>query len=97
MNQAKKQTLQRILEALIPYWDLAEWFLIIIEQSNDEELENQILSMIYKWVKSITSEKDRIKIKKKINETQKENDFANQKDQEEADKILNDFINNIEN
>jgi hypothetical protein len=28
---------------------------------------------------------------------QKKNDFANQKDQEEADKILNDFINNIEN
>ena len=53
--------------------------------------------MIYKWIKSITSQKDRAKIKKKINEIQKKNDFENQKDQEEADKILDEFINNINN
>ena len=93
----QKESLKTILKALIPYWNLAEWFLTIVEQTNDKELENQILSMIYKWVKSITSEKDRTKIKNKINEMQKKNDFENQKDQEEADKILDDFINNIEN
>lgn len=93
----KKESLKTILTALIPYWNLAEWFLTIVKETDDEELENQILSMIYKWIKSITSQKDRAKIKKKINEIQKKNDFENQKDQEEADKILDEFINNINN
>ena len=67
----QKESLKKILKALIPYWNLAEWFLTIIDETNDKELEKQILSMIYKWVKSITSEKDRIKIKKKLTNVKK--------------------------
>lgn len=98
MNKKRPQTesLKTILTALIPYWNLAEWFLAIIEETDDEELEKQILSMIYKWVKSITSDKDRMKIKKMINQMQKKCDSESKKDQEEADKILDDFINNME-
>ena len=98
MNKKRPQTesLKTILTALIPYWNLAEWFLAIVEGTDDEELEKQILSMIYKWVKSITSNKDRMEIKKMINQMQKKYDFESKKDQEEADKILDDFINNME-
>lgn len=94
-KRPQKESLKTILTALIPYRNLAEWFLTIINETDDKELENEILSMINKWVKSITSERDRAKIKNKINEIQKKNDFENQKDKEEADKILDDFISNI--
>ena len=95
-KRPQKESLKIILTALIPYRNLAEWFLTIIKQTDDEELENQILSMISKWIKSINSKKDRLKIKKKIKEIQNKSDYENKKDKEEADKILNDFINDIE-
>jgi hypothetical protein len=37
-----------------------------------------------------------MEIKKMINQMQKKYDFESKKDQEEADKILDDFINNME-
>ncbi len=92
----RKESLKNILTALIPYRNLAEWFLTIIEESNDKQLENQILSIIYKWVKSIKSEKDRIAIKNKFKELQNKNNYEDEKDKKEADKIMNDFINNLE-
>ena len=55
-----------ILQALVPYRDLAEWFLEIIKTTDNEEFENNLISIIYQQVKSIKS-KDEIKnIKKNI-------------------------------
>lgn len=93
---SQKKSLETILIALIPYRNLAEWFLTIMKESEDEELENQILQMINKWIKSIKSEHDRMKIKKKIKELEKKNSYENEKDKKEAEFILNNFINNIE-
>ena len=95
MDSAKKQALQRILEALIPYWDLAEWFLLLLKESKEESLYDEILNMVYKWVKSIKSIKERDKIRKKIIELHNKYDYEEKKDEEIAEKILNEFIDQI--
>lgn len=91
-----KSSIKTILTALVPYRNLAEAFLTIIEKTNDKELENQILLSISQWIKSIKSNRDRAKIKNKIKELQKKSNYETEKDREEADQILNDFINNME-
>ena len=94
-KRPQKESLKAILTALIPYRNLAELFFTIIKETEDEELEKEILSIITKWVKSINSQQERTKIKKKIKEIQNKSEYENEKDKKEADKILNDFINNI--
>ena len=37
-----KDALIIILKTLIPYWDLAEWFLEIVQNTEDEDLNNKI-------------------------------------------------------
>lgn len=91
-----KSSIKTILTALVPYRNLAEAFLTILEETNDEEFENQILLSINQWIKKIKSNRDRAKIKNKIKELQKKSNYENKKDKEEADQILSDFINNME-
>ena len=90
-----KKLLITILKALNPYRDLAEWFLVIVENIDDENIINGILTEIQNWIKFIKSKKEREKIKKEIKETYKKNDEKAEEDKEKADKFLNDFINNI--
>lgn len=90
-----KKLLINVLKALNPYRDIAEWFLVIVEYIDDENIINDILAEIQNWIKYIKSKKKREKIKKEIKETYEKNDERAKQDRENADKILNNFINNI--
>jgi small-conductance mechanosensitive channel len=90
-----KELLIKILKAINPYRNLAEWFLTIVENSNDENLINTILIEIQNWIKSIKSQRNREKIEKEIKEIYEENNIKTKEDKENADKFLDNFIKNI--
>ena len=48
MTEEKKQTLQKILEALTPYWDMAKWFLLILLEEWNDELKEKLYQNIVK-------------------------------------------------
>lgn len=87
-----KQLLINILNTINPYWDLAEWFLTIVQNTDDDSLIKYLLIEIQDWIKSIKSKKSKEEIKRKIKKISEEN---NKKDKEEADKMLEDFIKSI--
>ena len=91
MASLKKETLQKILEALIPYWDLVEGFLLLLKSDIDENIIDSLYETIESEIKNINNENDRNNIKnvlKKIKEQEL-------KENEKEDKYLEDLINNI--
>lgn len=90
-----KQLLINILNTINPYRDLAEWFLTIVQNTDDDNLIKYLLIEIQNWIKSIKSKRSKDEIKRKIKKISDENNKKNKKDKEEADKILEDFIKSI--
>ena len=45
-----KKLLINVLKALNPYRDIAEWFLVIVEYIDDENIINDILAEIQNWI-----------------------------------------------
>lgn len=95
MTPQKKQILQKILESLVPYWDLAEWFLLLLQEEWNEELEKNLYQTILKEIKNINSEAKQQNIKNALQKLKEKSNTIIKIDEEEADKMLNDFINNI--
>lgn len=91
----KKQLLINILEAINPYRDLAEWLLILIKSIDEEFIIDSLLSRIQTWIKVIKSAREREKIKNEIKEVYVKNNTKIQQDKNNAEKVLEDFINNI--
>lgn len=87
----KKKTLQKILEALVPYWDMAEWFLLIIKENNNEKLIDTLFETITKEIKSIINKKNRKDIKKALENIK----YKEQKEKKEENKYLDSLLNNI--
>ena len=87
MDIAKKQALQKILEALVPYWDMAEWFLLLLQEGNDE-LMLVLYDTIGKEIKNIKNKNQRQKINKALQEIKL-------KEGKQENKCLDDLINNI--
>lgn len=91
----KKQLLINILEAINPYRDLAEWLLILIQSIDEEFIIDGLLNKIQTWIKVIKSTREREKIKNEIKEVYIKNNSKEQQDKNNAEKVLEDFINNI--
>jgi len=91
MSPQKKQALQKILEALIPYWDLAEWFLLILEKWENDELIEQLYDKIKSEIKKINNEKNRKNIKNTLKQIKKKEE----KEKQEENEYLEDLISNI--
>lgn len=91
MTSEKRKALQKILEALIPHWDIAEWFLLILQTWWNDELIEQLYKNIKEEIKNIKNENDRKNIKKTLKSIQKKEHIEKQKDNE----YLEDLINNI--
>jgi len=91
MKLEKKQILQKILEAIVPYWKLAEWFLLILNEEWNDELIEQLHNIIKEEIKNINNEKDRNNIKQALQKIQKKECQEKQRD----DEYLEDLINNI--
>ncbi len=91
MTQEKVQALNKILKALIPHWDMAEWFLILLQEEWNDELIERIYERIIIEIKSINSKKKRKDIKKDLKKLKEKEEKENKKN----DEYLEDLINNI--
>ena len=91
MTPEKKQALQKILEALIPYRDMAEWFLLLLENNKDENIINTLYNTIINEIKNINNENDRKNIKKSLEKIKEQEE----KEKKEENEYLKDLINNI--
>jgi len=94
-NRKTKDALIIILQALVPYRDQAEWFLEIIKTTDNEELENKLINVIYQQVKTIKSNEEIEDIKKNISEIHNKYEYKEEQDKKDAEKLLDDFIDNI--
>lgn len=95
MSKQKKQALEKILEALIPYWDLAEWFLLILNKGNNDELIEKLYQEILKEIRNIDSESQQKQIKTALQKLKEKSEQVCKEDENEAEIMLEDFINNI--
>lgn len=91
MAPEKKQALKKILKALVPHWDMAEWFLSLLKEWWNEELIEQLYDKIKSEIKKINSEKDRKNIKSALKNIKKKEE----KEKQEENEYLEDLINNI--
>ena len=90
MNNSKKETLIKILTSLIPYRSPAEWFLILIENNEDEALIDALYDLITKEIRTIKNNKNMNDMKEALNKI-KEKEEANS----EWYKYLEDLIDNL--
>ena len=84
-----------MLKKLEWYWDMAPWFLVIVEKTWDEKIIDELLKLIQIGIKSIKDKRVRTKITNRIKELQKEWDLTQEIEKEEAEKMLDEFISNI--
>ena len=95
MTEEKKQALQNILEALIPYRDMAEWFLLILKEGWNNELKENLYENIIKEIRNINSNTQQENIKNALQKLKEKTEQTTKVDEEDAEKMLDDFINNI--
>ena len=95
--EQKKQLLISVLKQLEWHRDLAPWFLVIAEKSENEKIIDDLLKLIQTWIKSIKDKRIRTKLVNRVKELQMKWDLDQERNREEADGLLDDFINNIEN
>lgn len=93
-----KQIVLVILEQLKPYWDMAEWFLVVVQQSDNQEILDELWRLICAWVNTITDEKKKEYIKTQllqIKSLRLAEEESSSKDQKDADTILDGLLNDI--
>lgn len=95
MSNPKKETLQKILNALIPYWEPAEGFLLLLNEEWNDELLEKVYQEIMKQFKEIKSKDQQENIKNALQKLKERSESAIKADEDEAEQLLNDFINNI--
>lgn len=93
METAKKETLIKVLESLVPYWSMAEWFLTIVKNNEDNKLNDALYEMITKEIKEIKVINDKAKINN-IKEKLKKIKEKEGKESKEY-KYLEDLIDNL--
>ena len=91
MSPQKKETLKKILEALVPYRELAQWFLLLLKEDWNDEIKENLYQIIINEIRQIKDENKIKKIKKSL-KIIKEKEL---KEKIVEDKYLNDLINNI--
>jgi predicted component of type VI protein secretion system len=95
MSESKKQALQKILEALIPYREMAEWFLLILKEEWNDELKEKLYQNIIKEIRNINSKTQQGNIKNALQKLKEKTEQTTKADEDEAEKMLDDFINEI--
>lgn len=93
--KTKKEILEEILEKLIPYRDMAEWFLLLIREDWNEKLKEDLYQEILKQMRNIKSKTQQDKIKWALKKLKEKAEATTKADEEEAAQMLNDFLDNI--
>lgn len=95
MSNPKKETLQKILNALIPYWEPAEGFLLLLNEEWNDELLEKVYHEIMKQFKEIKSKDQQENIKNALQKLKERSESTIKADEDEAEKMLDEFIENI--
>ena len=95
MTQQKKEMLEKILTALVPYRDMAEWFLLIVQEKWNDKLKEELYQEILKQIKNINSKTQQEKIKNALKELKEKSESVTKMEENDAEKMLDDFIQNL--
>lgn len=100
MSKNKVKILKEILAELIPYWEQAEWFLLLLNEIWNNEWSNELFEKLYQEIlqsiRSINSKTQQEHIKNALMNLKQKSELTIEKDQEEAEQMLDDFfIDNI--
>ncbi len=95
MSSQKKEILQKILTALVPYWDLAKWFLLLLGEEKNEGLEEKLYQNILREIRNINSKTQQENIKKALQNLKEKSEKIIKADENEAEEMLNDFMDNL--
>ena len=95
MKEEKVRMLKKILNELIPYWEPAQGFLLLLNEEWNDELKENLYEEIITQIKSISSKNQQEQIKSALQKLKERSESTVTADQEDAEKMLDDFINNI--
>lgn len=95
MKEEKVRMLKKILNELIPYWEPAQGFLLLLNEEWNDELKENLYEEIITQIKSISSKNQQEQIKSALQKLKERSESTVKADQEDAEKMLDDFINNI--
>jgi hypothetical protein len=93
----RKQVLIEVLNKLIPYWNLAEGFLALVKQTQDDDFIESLFVFIKTQISQIKDKKIKQDIIEQIENIKKMKNKeidSSKKDTEEADKMIDDLISN---
>ncbi len=95
MTHEKKKILKKILTALVPYRELAEWFLLLLEEKWNEEIEEKLYQNILREIRNINSKTQQENIRTALQKLKEKSEIITKAEEKEAEQILDDFIDNI--
>ena len=100
MSEIKASVLRKILTELIPVWEPAKWFLLLLNEMEKDERSSNLVERLYQQIlqniRAIKSKDQQDQINTAIQKLKERSELATQEDQEEAEQILDDlFIDNI--
>lgn len=84
-----------VLEALIPHRDMAKWFLLLLKEEWNEQLEEDLYQEILKEIRNINSKSQQENIKNALEKLKEKSESVTKKDEDDAEKMLNEFIDSL--
>ncbi|MDR0860974.1 MAG: hypothetical protein LBO09_08675 [Candidatus Peribacteria bacterium] len=95
MEANTKQVLIEILEKLVGHWELAEGFLLLVKESKDDRLADDLLSLIYDQMKKIQNREKQKRIYDQL-KLLKTHNLEMEKDRKEAESLLDSLLDTLE-
>ncbi|MDR2190674.1 MAG: hypothetical protein LBP53_05875 [Candidatus Peribacteria bacterium] len=95
MHPNKKQALIEILEKLKGHRELAEGFLILVKEAQDDRLADDLLNLIYDQMKKIENREKQKRIYEQL-KVIKQHNLEMEKDRKEAESLLDSLLSTLE-
>ena len=100
MSEIKSSVLRKILIELIPVWEPAKWFLLLLNEIEKSESCTNLVERLYQQIlqniRAIKSKDQQDQIKTALKRLKEKSELTIQSDQEEAEHMLDEFfIDNI--
>jgi hypothetical protein len=99
MTTSRKTILIKILEQLVGHWELAEGFLVLVKQGDNEQFVEELYGFIKQQIKGIKDGQQRERIIKQLQtmkEHQKHTQAVETQEHEEAEHTLDVLFCDIE-
>ena len=96
MEESKITMLKKILNELVPYWEPAQGFLLLLDEEWNDELKENVYREILIQIKNVKSTNQQEQIKTALEKLKEKSESSIKADEEDAEKMLDEFINNID-